>query len=153
MVATGSHDATARLWDAATGRPLTPSLVHQGPVAAVAFSPDGHLLATASSDHTARFWDTATGEPLGPPLPHRSAVTFLAFRPDGQNLLTRDTDGAARLWPVPAPLAGDVGRINLWLQAATGMELDQGRAAGVLDAATWQERGRRLDELGGPPGP
>jgi hypothetical protein len=33
----------------------------------------------------------------------------------------------------------------------TGMELDAGGAVQVMDAPTWRERRRRLDELGGPP--
>ena len=36
-VATGSHDHTARVWDAEDGRPLTRPLEHQGPVLHVAF--------------------------------------------------------------------------------------------------------------------
>ena len=31
-VLTGSDDKTARLWDAATGRPLGPPMTHQGAV-------------------------------------------------------------------------------------------------------------------------
>ncbi|MEV3986267.1 hypothetical protein AB0J46_46795, partial [Nonomuraea sp. NPDC049758] len=57
LLATGSGDNTARLWDVATrtpiGRPLTD---HTEDVNSVAFSPDGKLLATGSSDHTARLW-------------------------------------------------------------------------------------------------
>ena len=66
-VLTGSHDKTARLWDAATGRPLGLPMTHQGAVRAVAFSPDGKTVLTGSADKTARLWDAATGRPLGPP--------------------------------------------------------------------------------------
>ena len=41
------------LWDAATGKPIGPSLQHQGPVYAVAFGPDGKTVLTGSSDKTA----------------------------------------------------------------------------------------------------
>ena len=59
----------ARLWDAATGKPIGDPLKHNGWVNAVAFSPDGKKIATASGS-TARLWDAATGKPLGEPLRH-----------------------------------------------------------------------------------
>jgi WD40 repeat protein len=58
-VLTGSWDKTARLWDAATGRPLGPPLTHQGAVVSVAYSPDGKSVLTASDDKTARLWDVS----------------------------------------------------------------------------------------------
>jgi hypothetical protein len=42
-------------------------------------------------------------------------------------------------------------RVHLWLQVATGAELDRGGSLHIRDAATWQERRQRLDQLGGWP--
>ena len=70
-VLTGSQDKTARLWDAATGRPLGSPMAHQGAVSAVAYSPDGKTVLTGSADFTARLWDAATGRPLGQPMAHQ----------------------------------------------------------------------------------
>ncbi|MBC8875277.1 MAG: hypothetical protein H8E44_38125, partial [Planctomycetes bacterium] len=56
LLLTGSHDHTARLWDAATQKPIGPPLKHDGPVGTVAFSSDGKTVLTASSDKTARLW-------------------------------------------------------------------------------------------------
>jgi WD40 repeat protein len=152
-VAIGSSDWTARLWDAATGRAVGRPLQHHGPVNKVAFSPNGQAVVTGSGDQTARLWSAATGKPLGTPWPHEGPVLAVAFSPkDGQTVLTGDSKKAL-LWRPPAPVAGEVERIVLWTQVMTGMELDPDWGARVLDADTWQQRRRRLDELGGPPLP
>ena len=74
-LATAGADRTARLWDLATGSPLSPPLRHEGPVRAVAFRPDGSLVATAGDDEMIRFWDAVTGEPFGEPIRCGSPVT------------------------------------------------------------------------------
>lgn len=43
-------------------------------------------------------------------------------------------------------------RIRAWLEATTGLELDRaGGAVWALDVGAWEERRRRLADLGGPP--
>ena len=95
LLATGSGDATVRLWDPATGISVgEPLRGHTGWVVAVCAvpGPDGRtLLGTAGEDATVRLWDPATGEELirlvtGAPLTticaHTSAPdtgSFLAF--------------------------------------------------------------------------
>jgi len=65
-VVTNSADMTARVWDATTGKPLSPPLQHQHVVLSAAFSPDGTRVVTASVDKTARVWDATIGKPLSP---------------------------------------------------------------------------------------
>jgi predicted RNA polymerase sigma factor len=48
-------------------------------------------------------------------------------------------------------MRGEPERIKLWAQVVTGLEVDELTAAHVLDAATWQQRRLRLQELGGSP--
>ncbi len=153
-ILTGSNDKTARLWDAATGRPLGQPMEHSSWVSSVAFSPDGKTILTGCFDKTARLWDAATGHPIGPPMPHPSSEQFgrtrVSFSPDGRSLLTSDYS-TARLWDAAAPLPNDVPRLAAWVEAATGLELDERGSIRVLDRAAWLERRRRLDQLGGPP--
>jgi WD40 repeat protein len=146
---TGSWDRTARLWDTATGQPLGPPLQHQGAVVAVALSADGKTALTGSADTTARLWETGTGKPIGPPIQHQGSVVAVALSADGKTALTGSHDGA-RLWRVPR-MRGEPERIKLWAQVVTGLEVDELTAAHVLDAATWQQRRLRLQELGGSP--
>src|SRR5262249_54760859 len=84
---------------AAQGRSLKRTLVHDYPVMAVAFSPDGRTVLTGSSDHTARLWDAASGKDLGR-LKHDDLVRAVAFSPDGRTVLTGSYDRTARLWDV-----------------------------------------------------
>jgi hypothetical protein len=49
-VLTGSRDNTARLWEAATGRPIGQPMPHDAELHAVAFSPDGKAVLTGSAD-------------------------------------------------------------------------------------------------------
>ena len=96
LLATGSFDGTARIWDARTGLALTPPIVHQDTVICVAFSPDGSRLATSSADGTARIWDVATGRPVSAPLEHKDEVLQVVYSPDGRMLATASKDGTAR---------------------------------------------------------
>ena len=130
---------------------LGPPLQHEKGAFALAFSPDRKTVLTGSVDKTARLWETATGKPLGPPLQHQNAVWRLAFSPDGKTVLTGSLDNTARLWRVPSLPEHNPERIILWAQLVTGLELDEYGGTRVLDTASWEQRRRRLQELGGPP--
>ena len=65
-VVTASAQGTAQVWDAATGKSLSPPFVHHESVKSSWFSPDGARVVTASSDRTAQVWDAASGEPALP---------------------------------------------------------------------------------------
>jgi tetratricopeptide (TPR) repeat protein len=58
-----------------------------------------------------------------------------------------------RRWDAPAPLPEDVPRLTAWVEAATGLELDDRGAIRPLDRSAWLERRSRLEQLGGPPPP
>lgn len=113
-LATGSDDGTARIWDAASGRPLSKLLCHQAPVNQVTFSADGARLLTASSDGTAQLWSATTGEPAAPPLLHGPSVWAAELSADGRRVVTAGLDRKARIWDaasgellVPTLLHGD----------------------------------------------
>ncbi len=77
-ILTGGEDKTARLWDAATGRPIGKPMTHSHYVRSVAFGPDGKTILSGSEDNTAQLWDVATGERLGTPLEHPGSVWHVA---------------------------------------------------------------------------
>jgi WD40 repeat protein/serine/threonine protein kinase len=109
-VATGSYDATARLWDAATGKPRGGPLRHTGPVYQIAFRPDGKALLTLNTHDRVCLWEVATGKPLGGPLEQPGGISSAAFSPDGKRLATGSNGGAVRLRDAAtgAPLGEDI---------------------------------------------
>lgn len=105
---TFTAEGSARVRDSRTGRPLGPSLRHEGAVEHAIFGPDGIRIATGSSDSRARVWDGLHGRLIGDPLPHNASVEGVAFAPGGRSLVTFSADGAVRIWRLdvsePAPV-------------------------------------------------
>lgn len=61
MLATGSMDQTAKIWDLETGKEVATLKGHTGEIVSLNFSAEGDRLITGSFDFTARIWDTNTG--------------------------------------------------------------------------------------------
>lgn len=97
-VLTGSHDKTARLWEAETGKEVRQFVGHSDGLSSVAFSADGKYVLTGSSDKTARLWETATGKEVRRFVTHSDIVFSVAFSADGKYLLTGDLGGTVQLW-------------------------------------------------------
>jgi WD40 repeat protein/tetratricopeptide (TPR) repeat protein len=103
----------ARVWDVATGRPVTPPVRHAGAVQRAVFSPDGRRFLTVAaggpdSRNVVQVWETATGRPVSGPLVHPQGVFVVVFSPEtssgrtGRLLATGCIDGGVRLWDVAA---------------------------------------------------
>ena len=125
-LATGSGDRTVRLWDLSAADVITSPLVltgHEGPITALAFSPECSLpsgasseaalgsterctrwLVTGSQDKTARLWDLSAADPIRAThvlRGHESIVRALAISPDGRWLAT-NSDYTTFLWDLSA---------------------------------------------------
>jgi hypothetical protein len=139
-VATASRDRTARVWDAATGKPIGAPMQHEMEVYSVRFSPDGRRVLTASKDRTARLWDAVTGKSIGEPMEHEGWVNSAEFSPDGQQVLTASEDDTARLWDVPAinspASAEDVLLLADLAEATAGVALQNSEGAEILHLLT-----------------
>jgi WD40 repeat protein len=90
-------DHTARVLDAATGRPLATLAGHLDQVVAADFRGDGRRVVTASKDYTARIWDAETGRSLVTLVGHTEPPFAAIFSPDGRRVATISGE-TARIW-------------------------------------------------------
>jgi WD40 repeat protein len=112
-LATVGKDATVRVWDPATGQPLSALPGHTDWVRGVcSFTLDGQVaLATTGNDGTVRIWDPAVGGLLAVLADHvdgagnggrasqKVAYGLCPFTLDGQVLLaSAGKDGTVRIW-------------------------------------------------------
>jgi WD40 repeat protein/tRNA A-37 threonylcarbamoyl transferase component Bud32 len=74
---------------------------HDGPVTAVAFSPDDRLLASGGADNAILLWDTRDGRLVRRLSGHAGKVTDVAFSADGTRLASASADGTTRIWSAP----------------------------------------------------
>ena len=103
-LATGSGDATVRLWDLTTETPRFTLRGHGDWVLCTAWSPDGRMLATGGKDGTLFVWDAVRGRAAGPGLSgHRKFLTALSWEPMHSNarcelLASASKDLLIKLW-------------------------------------------------------
>jgi RNA polymerase sigma factor (sigma-70 family) len=157
-LASGSQDATVRVWDAAAGKEKTTLQCPNIYAVAVAFSPDGATLAAAGGaapaafDRTIRWslgevlnderhwretgeikvWDVATWTERRIYQGDTGRVHSIAFRPDGAVLAAGLQEGTIRLWDI-----------------ATGRELACFRGNGRVTAVAFSPDGKTLAAVHG----
>lgn len=144
IIASGSTDGTARLWDAAShrqlGAPILPPPAQGSCVnlpVRVALSPDGRLVASTCMA-TVWFWDVATHRRVGRPLHTRNAVSAIAFAPDGRTFATGDDQGDIRLWDAAA------GRPPADIPASTATRAGRGHTIYSITGVVFSADGKRL---------
>ena len=105
---TGSGDGLVRTWVVPTRGGETPTVwvrAHDGPIRALAVSPDGRWCATGGEDRSIVVWEIETGAVVrrlcpaadGQGTAHQGTVTSLQFTADG-HLISTGRDNVLQVW-------------------------------------------------------
>ncbi len=100
-LASGSWDATARIWDLKTFTTTETLIGHTGYIYDLAFSPDGKRLVTGSRDTSVRLWDLTLSPPqvVGILVGHTGPVRAVAYSPTGSEFASGSLDTTIRRYP------------------------------------------------------
>jgi WD40 repeat protein len=134
IAATGTEDGKIQFWNLSNPDKLPTESKstdegHNGPVIALAFSPDGKVLAS-SAGRDVIIWDATTGKKMyALPGDHKDSVTMLRFTPQA-TLITACRDKSVRVW-------------NLGSQAASVDKIIDHRA-GIVDHLAVSSDGSRV---------
>jgi len=99
-LASGSCDATVKLWEVSTGHLIRTLEGHSNSTGSVSFSPDGKTLASGSADSTIKLWEASTGKFLQTLEGHSWSVNSVSFSPDGKTLASGSWDTTIKFWEV-----------------------------------------------------
>jgi WD40 repeat protein len=142
VAATGSSGGEVLLWDIDTGEQSATLEGHEGPIQALAFSPDGGRLASASDDGTVRVWDLSRIGPLPRLRGHPHGAGTIEFSADWARMVTFAGDETAWLWDARsgAPVACLLGRAVHYLMGGPpfpAVAIRDGRVLSLLRGEVW----------------
>ena len=136
LLASGSNDTTAQVWQAATGKTITTFRGHTANVNIVAWSPDGRYVASGGSDNMVYVWDALTGEQVSAYAGHTFWILRgLSWSPDGTRIASGSWDGTVQVWNA---FSGE--RLLVY----------QGHS-GIVYSVAWSPDGRLIASGGGYP--
>ncbi|KAF9255437.1 ribosome assembly protein [Marasmius fiardii PR-910] len=161
LLATGSGDATARLWNLDTETPSHTLVGHKGWVLCVEWEAMERVLATGGHDGHVRLWDPKTGKPIGDAMKgHSKWVTSLSWEPihlspTSPRLASSSKDGTVRVWSTLTrrteyTLGGHTASVNVVKWGGGGIG-GFGLKKGVLYTASSDRTVRVWDAEGGRP--
>ncbi|XP_063871633.1 transducin beta-like protein 3 [Scylla paramamosain] len=100
LIATGSQDKTAKVWDSSSLALLGVLRGHRRGLWCVQFSPVDEVLATASADATIKIWTVTDFSNAITLEGHSVSVLRLCWVSEGQQLLSTASDGLLKLWTI-----------------------------------------------------
>jgi serine/threonine-protein kinase len=141
LIASGGHDNSVRIWDAATGQERAAFRVAGNGVAALAFRADGQLIAVglpANKPPDVRQWDPASG--LSQPITLSAAPASAAgFSSDGLTLA---------LFPQTGGGADRKGAVTLWDPSAA-KQVGALEESAPVEVFAWSRDGKTLATAAG----
>ena len=100
------YKATAKIWNASTGKLVRTLKGHDREVTAVAISSDGKWAFTGDAAGVCRLFDAESGDTIRQVKQHTRGVTAASFLGDGRQILTASLDSTVILWEA------DTGRVR-----------------------------------------
>jgi WD40 repeat protein len=97
-VLTAGDDGTVRLWDTATGRPLTSPWRPPGPVRRAEFSPDGRRVLVVGDGGSVHLWRVPVPRPLSAEVVRAYSGLFAGPDPDPGMTIPPDASAFRTTW-------------------------------------------------------
>ncbi len=100
LLASGSSDATVKLWQVSAGKSLKTFSRRNGPVFSVAFSPDGNTLVSQSANNKISLRQVRNRKKIKTLPGHDSLIYSIAFNHNGTLLASGSDDYSVKLWQI-----------------------------------------------------
>jgi WD40 repeat protein len=104
----------AQIWATQVAYPLTPPLIHDGPIEEVLFGPNKQEITTRTENGTVRVWhvDTQSNSVSAPMMHQNETVVDAEFVRDTSSVLTATTSGKVQLWDRVGNRVGSGGNLG-----------------------------------------